>query len=155
MRNTAARYHVYNTATQTLDPQRIRYPRADGGPIAGLAPELVLLEVVEAPAPEYEPATQILGAYAATPRIDLAALTATYTRTVLPKPPPTLTERLDALWAQMPTNVQLQFDPLRPLVRIYLEEGRPEMIRALIDAQEVPPELAGAKAQMLTILKDV
>jgi hypothetical protein len=74
---------LYSQSTATLAP----YPRDDGGPVAGLDPDYLELDLIQAPQPSYDNTTQRLDP---TEVIDLEALTVTrgWQLTELPPPAP-------------------------------------------------------------------
>lgn len=61
---------LYNTTTETTQP----YPRADEAAVIGLDPLYVPVDVIDDPAPEYDPATQLIEQTVA---VDLAVGTLT------------------------------------------------------------------------------
>jgi len=72
---------LYDTPTGSL----VRYPRDDDGPVIGLDPRYVDLELIQEPQPSYDPATERLEP---TEVINLTALTCTRGWAVMPLPPP-------------------------------------------------------------------
>lgn len=72
---------LYNQTTGTLAP----YPRDDDGPVIGLDPRYVEMDLIQEPQPEYDPATQRLDP---TEVIDLDALTVTRGWDLIELPPP-------------------------------------------------------------------
>ena len=71
-----SRWAFYRVSTSTLERHNIRWPRADGGEIVGLDPDIVPLLEVEAAQPAYDAATQKLQRTAAV--VDVAANTHTH-----------------------------------------------------------------------------
>lgn len=72
----ASRWSLYDTDAQAIIKHNIRWPRADGGEIVGLAENLVPLMEVEEAQPAYDPATERLER--ATPVVDVANNTHTH-----------------------------------------------------------------------------
>lgn len=72
---------LYDTLASTLHP----YPRADDEPVLGLDPRYLEMDVLQQPAPSYDPATHQLQP---TEDIDTAARTVTRGWTVVELPPP-------------------------------------------------------------------
>lgn len=53
-------YHLYDTTTQTILKRSVPWPRADGGPVHGLASNLVYLELMAPPElPAFDPVSQV------------------------------------------------------------------------------------------------
>lgn len=69
------RWAAYRVSTQEVVRRNMRWPRADGGEIVGLDPDLVPLLEVREDQPAYDPATERLEA--ATPVVDVDANTHT------------------------------------------------------------------------------
>ncbi len=72
---------LYDLTSDTLSP----YPRDDDGPVIGLDPRYVEMDVLQESQPEYDPATQRLEP---TETIDTQARTVTRGWTVVDLPPP-------------------------------------------------------------------
>jgi hypothetical protein len=72
---------LYSQSTATLHP----YPREDDGPVVGLDPDYLELDLIQEPQPSYDPATQRLDP---TEVIDLEALTVTRGWELIELPPP-------------------------------------------------------------------
>ena len=72
---------LYDTTTSAL----VAYPRDDDGPVVGLDPRYLELNLIQEPQPSYDPATEQI---TPTEVIDLNALVVTRAWDVTPLPPP-------------------------------------------------------------------
>lgn len=67
-------------------------------------------------------------------------------------PPPTLGQRMEATFNQLPTHVRAKFAPLKYAIERELERNDIDMVREIITQADVPPELAPIKASLLGLL---
>lgn len=54
-RNTESKYVLFKISTEEVLKRNASYPREDGGEISDLNPDLIYLEMVESPVPDYDP----------------------------------------------------------------------------------------------------
>lgn len=66
-------------------------------------------------------------------------------------PPAPLSVILDTIFNQLPAEVRAQFFPLKAAVKLALDQGDLEAAKYIVQLTTVPPELEGAKTQMLAV----
>jgi hypothetical protein len=141
---------IYNTVTGETHPL---ISRTDGHPIESLDPSLLVMNIDQEPQPPYDEATQVLEA---TESVDVEGLTITRGWNVAARII-TVGEQVALRRAQMaatfdalPVEVQAAFYMTRISAEAAMDRGRFDIARALIDSQQVPPELAAAKSSVLS-----
>jgi len=139
---------IYNTITGEVFPDS----RADDQPIEGLDPTLLVMAIVQEPAPAYDEATQVLEP---TEVADVGTLTITRGWNIMPRvltAEEQLAERraqMAAAFDSLPVPVQAAFYMTRISAEAAMDRNRFDIARALVEAQVVPPELESVKAGIL------
>lgn len=86
------RFDVYSISAGEVIATKMKWPRADGMPLAGGDPDKVPLMRVLGDEPTFDPATERLTGYTQT-GVDLVAETSIYTRQVVPLSPEEVEDR--------------------------------------------------------------